>query len=71
MGVETKFTIGPFEVEMFRREAHLQNVLLVSLRYWADGDGGELGFLLVHNVRRNVGGLAYEEFQAFIHLKVN
>ena len=52
------------------RLAHLQNVLLVSLRNGADGDGGELGFLLVHNVRRNVGRLAYEEFQAFIHLKV-
>ena len=48
---------------------YLQNVLLVPLRYGADGDGGELGFLLVHDVRRNVGGLAHEEFQAFVYLQ--
>ena len=52
------------------KETHLQNVLLVPLRYGADGDGGELGFLLVHNVRRNIGGLAQPQFQAFIHLQV-
>ena len=48
-----------------------QDVLLVALGDGADGDGGELGLLLVHDVRRHVGGLAHEQLQAFVHLQAS
>ena len=46
-----------------------QDVLLVALGDGADGDGGELGLLLVHNVRRHVGGLARKLLKALVHLQ--
>ena len=46
-----------------------EHVLLVALGDGADGDGGELGLLLVHDVRRHVGGLARKLLKALVHLQ--